>query len=101
MFGVVVISCIAEPRQCSFNGKKEACVLGLACGGVAILIAVVFIAFDVATEVMGVAKCIHISTLIGSSTLSFTIAVAWLVCFAYLYVPHNKKFHLDLICMIK
>ena len=61
LFGVIVLGLISDKlfietfsgKVCLYDGKNAACELGLACGALALIIAIVFIALDVLADVTG------------------------------------------------
>ena len=102
MFGVVVLGCIADKlyedvpftstKLCVFHAKdianldfkETACQLGIGCGALALILAIVFCILDLLTDVMGNAEQIRRPSIAVSSGLAIVMGILWLACFAYL-----------------
>lgn len=97
LFGVIVLGLIADKlfvdeigglklseRSCLFDNKKAACEFGLACGALALLIALIFIVLDLLVDGTGNLKEQRKPVLAASCGLSVFMAILWLACFIYL-----------------
>ena len=102
MFGVVVLGCIADKlyedipltstKLCvfhlkdiaKFDFKETACQLGIGCGALALILAVIFCILDLLTDVMGNAEEMRRPIIAVSSGLAIVMGILWLACFAYL-----------------
>ena len=92
MFGVIVIGCIADKLRiklfgvevCLFNNKDAACDFGIACGALALVLAIIFIVVDLITDVMGNAEQARRPAITAGSALAIVMGIMWLACFGYL-----------------
>ncbi|XP_062508642.1 synaptogyrin-1-like [Corticium candelabrum] len=94
VFGVVVLGCIADKlyvspvsgfsKVCYFNRKDAACDFGIACGALALVLAIIFCVLDLVTDVMGNAEQARRPAIIAGSALAIVMGIMWLACFGYL-----------------
>ena len=71
-------------KVCFYDGKDAECELGLSCGALAMTIAIVFIVFDVLTELTGNLTRQRRSIIVASIVLSGVMAFLWIICSACL-----------------
>ena len=100
--GAIVIACIASKlyidisageKYCLFyitvspisiGTETIACKFGIACGAVAVFLAVVFCALDFMVDVNGRAESIRRPVIAVGSGLAVIMALLWVSCFVYL-----------------
>ncbi|XP_062508778.1 synaptogyrin-3-like [Corticium candelabrum] len=64
--------------------KKIACEFGIACGAMAVLVAVVFCMLDYMADVTGSVASMRRPIIVSSSVLAVIMVVVWVSCFGYL-----------------
>lgn len=106
MFGAIVVGCIAgglfkdedytiegavvSKKTCYFDvdwiSEPEFCELGIACGAISVLLAVIFILIDFIADVQGTEPQMSKRLYAASATVSIAMVILWIACFTYMYV---------------
>lgn len=60
------------------------CEFGIACGAIALIVAVIFIIVDIVTDVQAIAPSLSKPSCVASAVVSLVMAILWIAAFAYM-----------------